>query len=50
MSSEELRQLRTVESVVRQGRVAALHPDRLEFQNGTSLPRCRFEIFKTKSF
>ena len=40
VSSEELKQLRTVRSVVRQGRVAALHLDRVEFQNGTNLPRC----------
>lgn len=38
VSSAELEQLRTVRSVVRQGRVAALHPDRVEFQNGTNLP------------
>jgi len=38
MSSEELKQLQTVESVVRQGRVAALHSDKVEFQNGTNLP------------
>ena len=39
VSSAELEQLRTVRSVVRQGRVAALHRDRVEFQNGTNLPR-----------
>jgi len=37
VSSAELRQLQTVTSVVRQGRVAALHVDKIEFQNGTSL-------------
>merc|ERR1712180_436842 len=37
VSSSELRQLQTVTSVVRQGRVAALHLDKVEFQNGTSL-------------
>ena len=39
VSSVELKQLQTLRSVVRQGRVAALHLDRVEFQNGTSLPR-----------
>ena len=39
MSSVELKQLQTLRSVVRQGRVAALHLDRVEFQNGTCLPR-----------
>jgi len=38
VSSAELKQLRTLRSVVRQGRVAALHLDRVEFQNGTDLP------------
>merc|ERR1711988_1487030 len=37
VSSSELRQLQTVTSVVRQGRVAALHLDKIEFQNGASL-------------
>ena len=41
VSSLELKQLRSVRSVVRQGRVAALHLDRVEFQNGTNLPRCK---------
>ena len=44
VSSVELKQLRTLRSVVRQGRVAALHLDRVEFQNGTSLPRCRSKL------
>ena len=35
----------TVRSVVRQGRVAALHPDRVEFQNGTNLPRYSYKFF-----
>ena len=35
----------TVRSVVRQGRVAALHPDRAEFQNGTNLPRYSYKFF-----
>ena len=39
VSSVELKQLQTLRSVVRQGRVAALHLDRVEFQNGTCLPR-----------
>ena len=39
VSSVELKQLQTLRSVVRQGRVAALHLDTVEFQNGTSLPR-----------
>ena len=34
----------TVRSVVRQGRVAALHPDRVEFQNGTNLPRYSYKL------
>ena len=40
VSSSELKQLKTVKSVVRQGRVAALHLDKIEFKNGTSVPRC----------
>ena len=40
VSSSELKQLKTVKTVVRQGRVAALHLDKIEFQNGTSVPRC----------
>ena len=40
VSSSELKQLKTVKSVVRQGRVAALHLDKIEFNNGTSVPRC----------
>ena len=39
MSSSELKQLKTVKTVVRQGRVAALHLDKIEFINGTSVPR-----------
>ena len=44
MSSVELKQLRTLKSVVRQGRVSALHLDRVEFQNGTNLPRYKLQI------
>ena len=40
VSSSELKQLKTVKTVVRQGRVAALHLDKIEFKNGTSVPRC----------
>ena len=40
VSSSELKQLKTVKTVVRQGRVAALHLDKIEFINGTSVPRC----------
>ena len=39
VSSSELKQLKTVKTVVRQGRVAALHLDKIEFINGTSVPR-----------
>ena len=44
VSSVELEQLRTLKSVVRQGRVAALHVDRVEFQNGTNLPRYSYKL------
>ena len=47
VSSVELKQLRTLRSVVRQGRVAALHLDRVEFQNGTSLPRYRSKLLSS---
>lgn len=36
VNSAELVQLRTVTSVLRHGRVAALHTDRIEFQDGTT--------------
>ena len=39
VSSSELKQLKTVKTVVRQGRVAALHLDKIDFINGTSAPR-----------
>ena len=45
VSSAELKQLLTVSSVVRQGRVAALHLDKIEFENGTSFPRYNFIHF-----
>ena len=37
VSAAELVQLRTVASVLRHGRVAALHTDRIEFQDGTTV-------------
>ena len=40
VSTSELKQLKTVKTVVRQGRVAALRLDKIEFINGTSVPRC----------
>ena len=38
VSSQELHQLRTITNVLRHGRVAALHEDKIEFLDGSTVP------------
>ena len=44
-STAELVQLRAVTSVLRHGRVAALHADRIEFQDGTTVSSAPHSLF-----